>query len=168
MIGNDVVDILQSRIESNWQRRGLLQKLFTDDEQLLIKNAKDPEIMLWLLWSMKEAAYKIYNRQTKIRAYIPKKLTCTLLVNNKDSIMGHVTCYEYSYITKTTLMDNVIHTVAVTSQNDLQNITLAEYNDIVKDMDGIPHVYCNKKRGFKDVSVSHHGDVKKAVTLATY
>ena len=29
MIGNDVIDLQQSRQESNWQRKGFLEKLFT-------------------------------------------------------------------------------------------------------------------------------------------
>lgn len=62
MIGNDVIDILQTRRESNWRRRGFIAKLFNDEEQLLIEKSTDPESMLWILWSMKEAAYKVYNR----------------------------------------------------------------------------------------------------------
>jgi phosphopantetheinyl transferase (holo-ACP synthase) len=49
MIGNDVIDILQSRKESNWQRRGFIEKIYTLDEQFLITNAADPETMVWIL-----------------------------------------------------------------------------------------------------------------------
>ena len=88
MIGNDVIDIIQSRYESNWQRKGFLQKIFTTDEQLLINKALNTEIIVWVLWSMKEAAYKIYNRQTKTRAYIPQKLVCSLNSQNGKYILG--------------------------------------------------------------------------------
>lgn len=78
MIGNDIIDLVQSRKESNWRRRGFVSKLFDEQEQLLIVNSPDPEIVVWLLWSMKEAAYKIWNRQTGIRKYIPLKLRCSV------------------------------------------------------------------------------------------
>jgi phosphopantetheinyl transferase (holo-ACP synthase) len=76
MIGNDIVDLELAHKESNWKRNGFLDKIFTQNEQLLILNAKNPEVMVWNLWSRKEAAYKIYNRKTQIREYIPLQLEC--------------------------------------------------------------------------------------------
>ena len=71
MIGNDIVDLELARKESNWKRKGFLDKIFAKNEQLLIFNAENPDTMVWNLWSRKEAAYKIYNRQTQIRGYFP-------------------------------------------------------------------------------------------------
>jgi phosphopantetheinyl transferase len=51
-----------------------LDKIFTQNEQLLIATA-DPDIMVWNLWSRKEA-YKIYNRATGVRGYFPLNLVC--------------------------------------------------------------------------------------------
>jgi phosphopantetheinyl transferase (holo-ACP synthase) len=74
MIGNDIVDLALARKESNWQRKGFLDKIFTKKEQLQIVTAQNPETMVWNLWSRKEAVYKIYNRETGIRAFIPLEL----------------------------------------------------------------------------------------------
>ncbi|MGF7028986.1 hypothetical protein, partial [Sphingobacterium sp. HSC-15S19] len=41
MIGNDVIDLVQSRKDSNWRRRGFVSKLFNEHEQLLIVNSPD-------------------------------------------------------------------------------------------------------------------------------
>lgn len=166
MIGNDVIDILQSRQESNWQRKGFIEKLFTIDEQLLISNASDPEIMVWLLWSMKEAGYKIYNRQTKIRAYIPQKLVCTITSQNLNSITGNVICYENCYHTKTTISGDRIHTVAVTIPDNLKNVVEIENQSITKDENGIPY-FTSLQNTIRDVSKSHHGRFEKVVTLST-
>jgi len=57
MIGNDIVDLELALKESNWKRKGFLNKIFTNEEQLLISSAINPEIMVWNLWSRKEAAY---------------------------------------------------------------------------------------------------------------
>lgn len=164
MIGNDVVDILQSRQESNWQRKGFIEKLFTVEEQLLIKQDSEPEILIWLFWSMKEAAYKIYNRQTKRREYIPKKLMCKIVSKNNDYISGQVTCGENIYYTKTTILNDAIHTIAVSSFNDLNNVIEIDKYGILKDEYGIPYLddlsYISK-----DVSISNHGRFEKVVTI---
>ena len=39
-----------------------LDKLFTKEEQEYIITATNPSIMVWALWSMKEAAYKLYTQ----------------------------------------------------------------------------------------------------------
>ena len=167
MIGNDVVDIIQSRQESNWQRKGFLQKIFTTQEQLLILNASDPEIMVWLLWSMKEAAYKIYNRQTKIREYIPKKLVCKIISQHDNAVFGQVICCENTYFTKTTLSKDIIHSIATHTLRDLNNVTEIERKEIYKDDNGIPHLLNSTLNKFQDVSISHHGRFEKVVTVNT-
>jgi phosphopantetheinyl transferase (holo-ACP synthase) len=165
MIGNDVVDILQSRIESNWQRPRFLEKIFTDDEQLLIENSHKPEFMVWLLWSMKEAAYKIYNRETKIRKYIPKKLMCTVTFQNAVSSTGQVKCFDFVYYTKTVITIDFIHTVAVRYLNNLNDIVEVKNHKIVKDEYGIPYLLDSIKNKYHDVSISNHGRYEKVVII---
>lgn len=164
MIGNDVIDLWQSRQESNWQRKGFLEKLFTSQERLIIKNYSNPEIMVWLLWSMKEAAYKIYNRQTKIRAYMPKKLICSNISFANNQIIGQVTCLGNHYYTKTYLDNDSIHTIAANTLSDLNNADEIKNKNIVKDQHGIPYLQMQAGK-FQDVSVSHHGRFKKVVTI---
>lgn len=167
MIGNDVIDILQSRQESNWQRKGFIQKLFTIDEQLLISHNPEPEIMVWTLWSMKEAAYKVYNRQTKIREYSPKKLVCKILSQDNNAIFGQVTCCEQTYFTKTTLSKDIIHSIAASNLHDLNNAIEIERKAIYKDNKGIPHFLNSALNKLQNVSISHHGRFEKVVTINT-
>ena len=165
MIGNDVIDILQSRKESNWQRKGYIEKLFTLEEQLLIAKSLDPESMVWILWSMKEAAYKIYNRKIKIREYIPKKLECFIESQNDDIISGKVICSENIYHTKTTLSKDEIHTIAVCVLDDLNHVKEIEKKSIFKDQNGIPYLANSFQNTHQDVSISHHGRFEKVVTI---
>jgi len=163
MIGNDVIDLLQSRQESNWQRKGLLQKLFTAQEQLFITHASDSEITLWLLWSMKEAAYKIYNRQTKIREYIPKKLACSIITKNNHYSTGQVICQNNIYYTKTIITPESLHTIALRNLDHLNNVIEIERKDIVKDENELPYWY--NRAVLQEVSISHHGRFEKVVTI---
>jgi phosphopantetheinyl transferase (holo-ACP synthase) len=169
VIGNDVIDLRQSRLESNWQRIGLLQKLFTEEEQLFITNNLDSEISIWILWSMKEAAYKIRNRHTKLRAFMPKKLVCTLQSQNSTMATGLVMCDGSNYYTKTTLSNELIHTVAVNLLNNLDLVVEIERKDVLKDEHGIPYIAIVEDGQYdrKAVSISNHGRFEKVVTIRT-
>ena len=77
MVGNDIVDINEAKRASNWQRPRFLEKLFTIEEQLVIYNASHPFLKVWQLWSMKEAAYKLYTQIYPSRFYNPKGFECS-------------------------------------------------------------------------------------------
>jgi phosphopantetheinyl transferase (holo-ACP synthase) len=152
VIGNDIVDLALARKQSNWKRKGFLEKIFTAKEQLLIANAENPEIMVWNLWSRKEAAYKIYNRQTGIRGYIPLQLEC--FYENANS--GSVHCKGNTYYTTTEISKDKIATVAVTRKSDLKEIIAVKPTTIVCKKNGIP--YLNEGDNLvKPISISHHG-----------
>ncbi|MDP5199851.1 4'-phosphopantetheinyl transferase superfamily protein [Flavobacterium sp. DG2-3] len=163
MIGNDIIDLAQSRLESNWQRKGFIEKLFTTEEQEFIRNHSKPETMVWLLWSMKEAAYKIYNRQTKIREFCPKKLCCFLDSFNLNQAFGKVICNENVYYTKTTISPESIHTIAVNNLQNLNYVIEVENVEIIKDENGIP--YSKTSNSLQDISISHHGRFEKWVMI---
>lgn len=163
MIGNDVIDIVQSRQESNWQRKGFLEKLFTVEEQALITKALNPEIRVWILWSMKEAAYKIYNRQTKIRAYIPQKLVCSLVSESSTYISGKVSCLGTVYYTKTFIHKEYLHTIAVNHPAQWDMVIEIEKKNVAKDQHWIPFLSSDPSPNRQNVSVSNHGRFEKVV-----
>lgn len=109
MIGNDIIDLDLARKESNWRRKGFLDKIFTLKEQALIHNDPNPELMVWNLWSRKEAAYKIYNRNTKIKGYFPWLLQC----NYDNTNLGIVVIENFVYYTQTQITDTFIYTISV-------------------------------------------------------
>ncbi|HVI44007.1 MAG TPA: 4'-phosphopantetheinyl transferase superfamily protein [Chitinophaga sp.] len=74
--GNDIIDLQLAAAENNWRRRGYLDKIYTPAEQELIASATAPDIMVWLLWSCKEAVYKIVNRSSGARSYAPQQFDC--------------------------------------------------------------------------------------------
>ena len=80
MIGNDLVDLKVASVESNWKRPRFLDKVFTIEERQLIMNSKNQHQIVWLLWSMKEAAYKINVQQFGKRFYNPKNWSVIYLL----------------------------------------------------------------------------------------
>ena len=105
MIGNDIIDLNLAERDSNWKRKGFMDKIFTKNEQYFILNAENSRTMVWNLWSRKEAAYKIYNRQTGIRGYFPLELACLDLENTTEVIFGKVEIKGFLYFTKTLTTD---------------------------------------------------------------
>ena len=161
MIGNDIVDLALARKESNWNRKGYLDKIFTATEQRLISTALYPTIMVWNLWSRKEAAYKIYNRLTGIRGYFPLKLEC--VYDNAET--GSVLCNGYIFYTQTKIVQDELHTIAVTNIMDFERaMELDTEIKIVKEK-GIPFLFDATTNILKPVSLSHHGRYSALVGL---
>lgn len=163
MIGNDVIDLVATRIQSNWKRKGFLEKLFTLEERELIRNHDSSETMVWVLWSMKEAAYKIYNRETKLRGFIPQQLICSIITDCNSNLEGVVNCNGFVYSTKTIVENDMIHTIATVGIDTIEKVQEITNGDIVKDVLGIP--YLSIKDKLYPVSVSHHGRFCKTISL---
>lgn len=165
MIGNDIIDTELAKQESNWKREGFLNKIMTSSEQNLIANAINSETMVWYLWSLKEAAYKIYNRQTQIRAYIPLQLKCFDLEFNEVNQYQYakVLCDGRIYLTTTCITPNYIDTVAVIKKSDFDRIVTLDPNVVILKKNGIPFYYENTV--LNPLSKSHHGRFERIVTL---
>jgi len=165
VIGNDIIDLELANRESDWRRRGFLDKIFTDTEQDIILTHEMPESMVWILWSMKEAAYKIFNRQYGIRAYIPLLLRCAQPEIHNQVLFGKVYFEENIFYTKTLVSDECIDTIAVRTTEDLSKIkTIDNFTQINKSK-GLPEFYDLETNEYRPVSISHHGRFKKIVTL---
>lgn len=148
MIGNDIVDLSQAAKESNWKRTGYLEKLFTMAERFLIHVAKDPEAMVWLLWTMKESAYKAHTKDTKIRTFAPSLICCNNVIVHPTSATGNVSYMGHLYYTQSTLSETYIHTIAGEKTGILKRLKLK-----ISDYDESDSAYRNSN----PASVSHHG-----------
>ena len=160
MIGNDVIDIDLARTESNWKRKGFLDKIFTFSEQLQIQNAQNQELMVWGLWSRKEAAYKIFNRETNIRLYNPLQFECSEMEFSQGIYSGSVASKGTVYFTKTEITPHSIHTVAVSDKDNFSRIRELKGRSAITKRDGIPQTDAKKP-----VSISHHGRFERIVSI---
>lgn len=165
MIGNDIVDLAFARQESNWKRKGFLDKIFTEKEQLLITNAMNSEAMVWNLWSRKEAAYKIYNRQTLIRGYFPLQLECFDLETIAGITFGKVTIKQQVYYTKTIITSRFINTIAVENVKDFDAIKTLKNRKNIQKIGGIPSLFAKKTSVSRPLSISHHGRFERIIAI---
>lgn len=124
MIGNDIVDL--NNIATNWNRPRFLDRVFTEDERHIISISDDKHQTVWLLWSMKEAAYKVHVQQFGTRFFNPKKMVCNL----SSSTIGCVTIENERYYTRSIISNNYVYTIASlnTSENYISSILEIENN----------------------------------------
>jgi len=175
MIGNDIVDLNLAKTQSNWERKGFLEKQFTDEEQLSILNSENSFLQVWLLWSMKEAAYKCYSQQYQIRFFNPKKLQCEIVSSTKGIVkINHEVYFTTSYIT-----EDYIYTVAKNQNSKIEHQNIFEFDEpentsqllrkylqndfnkmvkIVKNTVGIPKLVFHNEVLPHSLSLTHHGN----------
>ncbi len=177
MIGNDVVDIAKAKRDSNWERPRYLNKIFTKKERRYISTSENKTEIVWQLWSMKEAAYKLYTQLHPSRFYAPNQFCCDI-----DDTLGKVSYNGFSCIVKTHIQNEYIVSEArLTSEEfnsavikidessnhrTLNNKVIEEVasafslskNDIEihKDSYNIPTIHYKNDQIF--ISLSHHGN----------
>ena len=181
MIGNDVIDLQLAAIQSNWQRPGFREKVFTNAEVRLIDGAEDPFRTVWRLWSMKESGYKAYLRLHPKRFFDPKKMACSIAENGS----GQVRVGGYCFQTATTCEEDSLYTTAVLVKGpellgerftipvmeeastychqrlrqycaDHWSIVIEELS-IAKNDQGVPRIACGSTLKSSAISISHHG-----------
>ena len=159
MIGNDIIDLKLALLQSNWQRKGYLDKIFTDLEQHLIINSNDLDRQVWQLWSRKEAVYKLLLQKGIQKGYFPKKIKC--LDNNLEN--GEVIFDNCIYYTKTLLSVNYIHSIAVLNKVNLNNVKYITWDANCFKVNTIP--FLKVQHGAINISKSHHGRFEQTVCL---
>ncbi|AWG21725.1 hypothetical protein FFWV33_09325 [Flavobacterium faecale] len=153
MIGNDVVDLVLAKTESNWRRKGYLDKLYTTWEQTIIKKSVHPDEMVWVLWSIKESVYKAYQRIEYNEGFYPIKIEVQSLENDGDGYNSTTALFGILFYGQTTIKDGIVHTVVVQYKSDLEKIKRLPVTNYKKNKKGLPiHVHTGAP-----VSVSHHG-----------
>lgn len=173
MLGNDIVDLKKAAEDSNWRRKGYLNKICTAPEQHLILAADNPSVMLWLIWSMKEASYKVINRLTGIRSYSPRSYVCSNLRLNGSQASASITFGHCTMFNKAELHEEMIHSVAVLKKEELQYVKTYPLSNSAGYMDdfnqacpeyllsktpaGLPQITYLPASRTSEASVSHHG-----------
>lgn len=172
MIGNDVVDLELAKMQSNWQRKGFLEKQFSETEIKDIEKAQNPFELVWLFWSMKEAAYKSYVQTNNKRFFAPKKFNCSIAAKTKGFVqyLGQPFKIQYQitkeYIHSWVITEGVVQKSfyiedtkelsITTNQNLLSNFS--KDTIIKKDEFGIPYLSKENQKLPVFISTAHHGN----------
>ncbi|WP_053058453.1 4'-phosphopantetheinyl transferase superfamily protein [Pedobacter sp. BMA] len=172
MLGNDVVDLKLARRRNNWRRANYLSKIFTPDEQRLVYHSDCPDLMVWLIWSMKEAAYKIVNRNTGLRFFDPKGFHCTVQIHDLKA----TGCVDYrgeQFMTHSEINEHYVHTLSFKTGSGIEQCHVVQRRNaddyvlsfnlkhkglmLQKNNSGLPEIFIRKTQSRHLASVSHHG-----------
>lgn len=156
MIGNDVVDLILAKTESNWRRKGFLDKLYTASEQSLIQNANNQDEMVWLLWSIKESVYKAYQRINYNHGFYPIKIKIQSLELVDAEYESVIQLFDITFFGKSTIKNQIIQTVVVERKIDFEKVIYLDCVAYIKNKNGLPVEVLSGK----PISVSHHGRSK--------
>lgn len=171
MIGNDIVDLKLARNENKSGNTRYLEKVFSAEEIDKILSSKDPETILWRLWSMKETAYKAHQRNFGFKKILnPIKFKCDL-----DS--GIVEIDSCKYLVETTVTSKYIHSFISSETNKirilenkkdlkldiLNNLSEANHLNIqeivyLKNANKLPVYRLRSSKTELPLSLSHHGN----------
>lgn len=177
MLGNDIVDLKIAGKESNWRRSGYLEKIFTKFEQNIIKDSLNPDLVVWILWSIKESVYKAHNRISLIYEFAPSKIEIENLKISEKSASAEISYHKTQYFSKTEYSKHFVHTIAIkdslnffgikilglkTTSRDYTNILLKKNliknsQKVQKTNDGIPNIVTETEGNEIPISISHHG-----------
>ncbi|MFT7208885.1 MAG: phosphopantetheinyl transferase (holo-ACP synthase) [Flavobacteriales bacterium] len=182
MVGNDIIDLGETRRSTNWERPGFIQKICTPKEQRFINASADPFTTVWRLWSMKESAYKVFLQMGADRFFNPSSIECEV-----DSLQsGRVTIAETVLKTNTSIQANYIFSTATLEESGVNNrvFELTETNSkyqskfmhqqvlndfaksksldgsallIQKSKTGVPSLQYKNKPLNTAISITHHG-----------
>ena len=183
MIGNDIIDINETKLKTNWQRQGFLNKIFTDQEQELINEAKDSFLKVWRLWSIKESAYKANMQYDITRKINPTKIECRI-INSQSAIVNigekryiastlQTEEYIYSYASEE-LQVHSFHSITNEKSSDILHQSISCRNSLIRTLSeklsinknevvinkstfGQPQVYHLNKKLDTSISLTHHG-----------
>ena len=175
LIGNDVIDLsLQKQMFREFKSKRLNQKIFSDKELVYI--GKEDHLLSLRRWTMKEAAYKAYQRLHHLKPRFNPYLIDTII---KDEINGTVKIDNQHFYLKTAISADYIYSYIVTTNEctslrfDSKDHLLKKMDDyfntdnlsICKDEYNIPSIYVNGQS--KLISITHHGDFNFAVFFTT-
>ena len=126
MIGNDIVDLSAAKSASRALDDRYLGKICTVEEQRTIRESASPLQTLWRIWSMKESAYKIYQRTHRRQFYTPSKFECQCI----SAEQGLVRYHDFHCFTLSTITAAHIHTIAKAWPNDESYCDIIYLHDV--------------------------------------
>lgn len=173
MLGNDVVDLNLAAVQSNWQRKGFIDKICSADELALIGAAHDPYSFFWRLWTMKEACYKLINRRNGIRLLNPRSYVCSGFHYGQGTHWAEVRYDGCSYPVLSSRTSGYIHSIALSSKKLISSLVLQQltytpdylevfnrgsgHYQLRKSAAGLPNMVHKYSQLSRPASISHHG-----------
>jgi len=166
-LGNDIVDWQKAKSHEHKLTHRYLDKIFVDREIQYIQTKASPILAFWHLWSVKESAYKAWQRKQKSKpVFNPKSFICQNIEKKITSIQnGNFICDVESFLSPEFIYsqcksENVHFKIIKTSEyfSCLKQKWDSQGWKIHKTAETIPFIN-NQARNIQfPISLSHDGD----------
>ncbi|WP_127845436.1 4'-phosphopantetheinyl transferase family protein [Psychroflexus aestuariivivens] len=166
MIGNDIVDLNLAKASSNIFRPRYFKKILNTSELSFIQESQDQFLCFWRIWTLKEAAYKAFQRLFLFDNFYNPKLFSTTIINSELALVSYQnqilefkskmnSKYIYSWTSSDKNRQNIIGSCKSEVKRQInQSLNLESFN-LNKDENGFPFVQVLKQKA--SISISHHG-----------
>ena len=164
IIGNDIIDWQRAKHQHQKLRNRCLEKLFQLHEIEYIRSAENPLLAFWYLWSVKESAYKAWQRQTMSKpVFNAHTFSCHNIKANsvyvvKDNFYCEVeTVFTSQYIYSQCQSKTRTFKILKSNQDylRLKNKWFNEGWQIQKTAQGVPYLFNKQKSKYLAISLSH-------------
>ncbi len=183
MVGNDLVFFNTRTQHKETRLTRFLAKTFTAQEREVLKASRFA-FMQALIWSAKEAAFKVFMQQHPLqeRFYAPKKFEVFIARVERTSATGEVHYQEQRYAFTSEVHADYLHTIACPDQSMLTEVytqisprTKKEARSMQhpvlgklhfkNNTRGIPEAFTADGRAKASTSVSHDGPLQALAFL---
>lgn len=167
MIGNDIVDLAKAKEESNIFRPRYLEKICNAEEIELVLSHLKPIDTFWRIWTMKESAYKAFQRKFNFKTFFnPLVFRCEFV----DPELGNVVFNNHQLSTKTIQTPEFVYTEVVGFQSKQRffgntsdllmklktELNLKSLPEFTTSLEGLPVLNLLQKT--LPISKTHHGN----------
>lgn len=134
-VGNDIVDLTNPDISLKHESERFINRVLDKSEIDFLKGSNDPKETLWLLWSGKEAGYKVLKKIYPKISFSHSKFIVTLGESLKDGFLRGSLVYNGNIISlRWTQTKDWVHCVAVLKKEE-KYFDVLEYD--VKHLDQV-------------------------------
>ena len=100
MIGNDVVDLHDPDATPTWRTPAFDARVFSPAERAKIAESTDGVRERWLIWTAKEAAYKLARKRDDAAAFIPRRFEVTPRPGLRARVLWGASSFECQWISE--------------------------------------------------------------------
>lgn len=90
MLGNDIIDLEEVLHSGQAKRVGFQERICTLAELSPLQRFFSRELSIWILWALKESAYKCYIQAGGLPVFAPKKFTVAVETISELQVSAHL------------------------------------------------------------------------------
>ncbi|NBC57240.1 MAG: 4'-phosphopantetheinyl transferase superfamily protein [Bacteroidetes bacterium] len=164
-MGNDIINWQSARCQTQKLRQRCLVKLFNSAELDYIHNHDSSILAFWHMWSIKETAYKAWQRLVKASPiFNPLAFHCQM-ISDSECV---VSIENLNFKVNSTLNSEFIYSSIISKENTISKVFDSKvlFEDFTnqldyygwcfkKDNNGIPSLYSERRSTVLPISISH-------------